>query len=175
MLALEVLTKLPEVIDLDTDVTKSHSCDSMTGSALIQTGVLDTAVTSTSATTDWSKPVMNGNAINHDWSQPLTTTSGSGGGGSGGGLDWGQPATKADDDELKLDWSDDDGDDGDSSSGGGAKSIGGDTKSDNDVELDDTLTASKLAEPLALATHKTHTMGDIMAQQLKFIACLKVR
>ena len=175
MLALEVLSKLPEVIDLENDITKSHSSDHV-GSALIETGTLDAKEENISKSTkssemDWSKPVMNGGIHStNDWSKPVSSGFGSGGGSSG--LDWSQPVAKMEEDELKLDWSDDNDDNDDT------LSEDEDTKSDNEAEVKDNKKASQSGETEQKdkkdESADKNKVGDIMAQQLKFVACLKV-
>lgn len=61
-----------------------------------------------------SKPLENGTQAGIDWGSSAAPTHSWGGNDSGAGFDWSQPVTKAEDDELKLDWGDDkDEDDGD--------------------------------------------------------------
>ena len=174
MLALEVLSKLPEVVDMSGELTRSYSVNSASESTQIQTGTLDTKPSGDSSdTTDWSKPVMNGSAFSNDWSQPVISTKTDTS--SSAGFDWSQPVSKVDDDELKLDWGDDDG-------ASDTSNADADTKSDNDAEIGDAMTSSKHNEQQpeelnldeSVSKSKAGGAGDIMAQQLKFIACLKV-
>ena len=77
-----------------------------------------------------------------------------------GGLDWGTSVIKKEeDDELKLEWSDDDNDDSDDEDD--------DTKKET-LERE----ASEDVEVESAATGPVKT--DIMSQQLKFMACLKI-
>ena len=162
MLALEVLSKLPNLIDMETDVTKSRSTDNMKDAdKQLSTGRLEEQTKA--AETDWSKPVTAQNTDSLDWSQPVSS--------SGldwsqpvtsSGLDWSQPVKKFDDDELKLDWeSDNDEDDEDK-----------DTKSDGESECKEKHEENIPDEaPTNSSVVEVH---DIMAQQLRFIACLKI-
>ncbi|XP_018327674.1 dmX-like protein 2 isoform X2 [Agrilus planipennis] len=83
-------------------------------------------------------------------------------------LDWGAPvidfATKTDD--LKLDWSDEEKEDSDDSEGGGlSMKIG--NKEDNETKEEEKVKGDSEQEGEV-------EQIDIMAQQLKFIACLKI-
>lgn len=57
------------------------------------------------------KPLENGTQGGGDWGSPAVSAPSWGGNDSGAGFDWSQPVTKAEDDELKLDWGDDKDDD----------------------------------------------------------------
>lgn len=54
-----------------------------------------------------SKPLENGTQGGIDWGSSAPPSHSWGGNDSGAGFDWSQPVTKAEDDELKLDWGDD--------------------------------------------------------------------
>ncbi len=113
MLGLEVLQKLPEVIDLEMDITKSRSNDSV-GKTNIHSGILDDFNKSASSSEpakasdmDWSQPLTSSQKDNSsggiDWSQPFGSSSKQ----MSNDIDWGAPVNKFEDDELKLDWGDD--------------------------------------------------------------------
>lgn len=59
-----------------------------------------------------SKPLENGTQGGIDWGSSAAPSHSWGGNDSGAGFDWSQPVTKAEDDELKLDWGDDKDEDG---------------------------------------------------------------
>ena len=73
-LALEVLTKLPAVIDLSKDVVKSRSTDSVVHNKLLRTGSLNMDTESNTGATansfDWSQPTRIEKVDEVDWSQP---------------------------------------------------------------------------------------------------------
>lgn len=54
-----------------------------------------------------SKLLENGTQGRVDWGSSAAPANPWGGNDSGAGFDWSQPVTKAEDDELKLDWGDD--------------------------------------------------------------------
>ena len=132
-----------QVIDLDNEITKSRSNDSVSKTQ-IHSGTLDEntmnstnlAKSSKSSDIDWSQPFnssqMNstsggGGGGGFDWSQPVSSNITQ----TADALDWGAPVSKFEEDELKLDWGDDD-------------AVNGvdddcDTKSDSEVERQDKL------------------------------------
>lgn len=87
VLALEVLSKIPKI-------TKKCSSSSMSKA-------------SSKTNLNPSKPLENGTQGGVDWGFSAAPTHSWGGNDSGAGFDWSQPVTKAEDDELKLDWGDD--------------------------------------------------------------------
>ena len=166
MLALEVLSKLPDNIDMDNDITKSRSGDSFCTTSMITTGTLaDEASSSTGKAQqdtadnmDWSRPITKQTADAFDWSAPVVSTN------QASELDWAQPVSKFEDEVLDLTLDTDD----------------HDTKSDSDIESKEKLLKSASMEgggDVGADNQKqcsTSGSGDIMAQQLKFIACLKI-
>ena len=176
-LALEVLSKLPEIIDTENDITKSRSADSVCSKSEISSGTLETRnqqaskpgewggsdKASTVESMDWSQPVSNqqgSSALDLDWSQPISAS----GGHTAAGLDWGTFSSKMEDDKLELNLDLDLDDDTD-------------TKSDSEVESKDKLLKQGTSEegPKVVGRSESGSgVGDIMAQQLKFIACLKI-
>ena len=174
MLALEVLSKLPNLIDFESNVTKTHSSDNMSSNVQVNTGRLEedsgskkssemdwsqpvSSKPTPADSTDWSKPVSSSGGM--DWSQPVSSSA----------MDWSQPVSKFEDDELKLDWGDDndneDDDDDDDKN----------TKSDNETESKDKALDTEVEESVnSKSGGGGKEVRDIMAQQLKFMACLKI-
>uniref|UniRef100_A0AAQ5YS59 RAVE complex protein Rav1 C-terminal domain-containing protein n=1 Tax=Amphiprion ocellaris TaxID=80972 RepID=A0AAQ5YS59_AMPOC len=110
---------------------------------------------SSKANLNANQPLENGTQGGLDW-----------GNDSSGGLDWSQPVVKMEEDELKLDWGDD-------------------KDNDEDEEDDDGLTMKKPEIETIPAeswpfpvTHSPIFQGesevDVIAEQLKFRACLKI-
>ena len=162
-LALEVLSKLPDVIDTENDITKSHSVDSVTPKSPIESGNL--VREDKAADLDWSKPVSNGHRDetidSFDWSQPVSSQ-------KADALDWSKPvASGLGDTADDFDWS--------QPASALAKDDDSNTKSDSEVESSKKLSQSSEPEGATDADVKPpRCLGDIMAQQLKFIACLKI-
>uniref|UniRef100_A0A8C3AJ10 Dmx-like 2 n=1 Tax=Cyclopterus lumpus TaxID=8103 RepID=A0A8C3AJ10_CYCLU len=102
-----------------------------------------------------TQSLENGTPGGVEWGAPADPVHAWGGNDSGGGLDWSQPLVKLEDDELKLDWEQD--------------------KEDEDEEDDDDdgLTMKK---PEAETKEDGGSEGevDVIAEQLKFRACLKI-
>ncbi|XP_053178483.1 dmX-like protein 2 isoform X2 [Scomber japonicus] len=147
VLALEVLSKIPKV-------TKKS------GSSPLSKASSKTNLNST-------QPLENGTQGGLDWASPAAPTPAWGGNDSLGGLDWSQPMVKVEEDELKLDW-------------------GGDKEDDEDEE-DDGLTMKKPeaetkvdggSESSGHKLQREDSQGesevDVIAEQLKFRACLKI-
>ncbi|XP_059928097.1 dmX-like protein 2 isoform X6 [Gadus macrocephalus] len=147
VLALEVLSKIPKV------TKKSGSAPLSDGSSV--------------ANVSSSQPVENGTqAAMMDWAAPSAPAPAWGAGDSAGGLDWSQPLVQIEDDGLQLDWGkekdeDEDDDDDDEDGGLTMKKPEAETK----------------AEPIS-QTLKEESQGesevDVIAEQLKFRACLKI-
>ncbi|CAH1797131.1 unnamed protein product [Owenia fusiformis] len=141
-LALEVLTKLPLIMDVstDSDIHKAPSI-SVTDTAL-DTGTLGDFTT--------QKPLESANDF--DWSTPATQTKAE-------EFDWGAPSFKIEDDEpdFGIPESDDDSDDNDK------------VEDDKPIEEND--------KPETEDSQKKGVQKgemDLMGQQLKYIACLKI-
>lgn len=62
---------------------------------------------SSKANLNISKPLENGTHGGIDWGSSAAPSHSWGGNDSGAGFDWSQAVTKAEDDDLKLDWGDD--------------------------------------------------------------------
>uniref|UniRef100_A0AAQ5XEQ4 RAVE complex protein Rav1 C-terminal domain-containing protein n=1 Tax=Amphiprion ocellaris TaxID=80972 RepID=A0AAQ5XEQ4_AMPOC len=109
---------------------------------------------SSKANLNANQPLENGTQGGLDW-----------GNDSSGGLDWSQPVVKMEEDELKLDWGDD-------------------KDNDEDEEDDDGLTMKKpeietiASENGGPKLQREDSQGesevDVIAEQLKFRACLKI-
>ncbi|XP_061596191.1 dmX-like protein 2 isoform X2 [Cololabis saira] len=145
VLALEVLSKIPKVS------RKSGS------SALSEA--------SSHANVNVSKPLENGTQGSVDWS-PAAPTLAWGGNDSAGGLDWSQPAVKVEEDELKLDWEVDKEEDDDDDDGLTMKKPELETKVDEGSTND--------GPQLRREDSQGESEVDVIAEQLKFRACLKI-
>ena len=155
-LALEVLTKLPEVIDTEHDITKSHSADNEivkgAGERSIGHGVNSIK----------GKSIANQSANNSfDWGQSsnaLTT-------GTVDAFDWSQPVLRFNDDDDKdlfhVSSVESSSDESDSEPKESKSAAAGDQLCINRIVSDDVKDENK-------------GVGDIMAHQLKFIACIKI-
>ncbi|XP_062554540.1 dmX-like protein 2 isoform X3 [Armigeres subalbatus] len=155
-LALEVLSKLPsKVIDQDSTSQLQSPNDTKTQYNSIATGILDWSKTSqvdsgkeTSNSIDWGAPASS-TAV--DWSAPA------------GGFDWGAPVTSQASnsaDDFKIEWDDDEKNEDDEDSDEGIQLKKTDVEEKSDIIEEE--------EPDSKGSL------DIMAQQLKFIACLKI-
>ncbi|XP_038556761.1 dmX-like protein 2 isoform X7 [Micropterus salmoides] len=147
VLALEVLSKIPKV-------TK-------------KSGSSPLSKASSKANLNSSQTLENGTLGGVDWGFPAAPAHALGGNDSVGGLDWSQPMIKIEDDGLQLNWEED--------------------KEDDEDEDDDGLTMKK-PEPENKANGGSETGGskmqrensqgesevDVIAEQLKFRACLKI-
>ncbi|XP_041837893.1 dmX-like protein 2 isoform X2 [Melanotaenia boesemani] len=147
VLALEVLSKIPKV-----SKKSSSSCLSKASSKI---------------NVNSSQPLENGTQGGVDWGSPAPPTHAWGGNDSTGGLDWSQPVVQVEEDELKLDW--------------------GDNKEDEEDEEDDGLTMKKQeletkadegsksdGPKLQREDSQGESEVDVIAEQLKFRACLKI-
>ncbi|KAK6180445.1 hypothetical protein SNE40_012599 [Patella caerulea] len=174
LLALEVLSKLPPVVDeKDSERLSSETLSMMKQNELIQTGIIDSIESkkdnSKASDFDWSTPLANEKketANSFDWSQPLSN-------GTSNSIDWGQPVSKLAEKSEDFDWS----------------QPTSRVRFEDDVELDFKIGSSDeeeeeddkeiptvmVEDPTgAIVQEKTSQKIDIMAQQYKFIACLKV-
>uniref|UniRef100_A0A4W6CEI0 Dmx-like 2 n=1 Tax=Lates calcarifer TaxID=8187 RepID=A0A4W6CEI0_LATCA len=100
-----------------------------------------------------TQPLENGTQGGVDWGSPAAPAWG--GNDSVGGLDWSQPVVKVEEDELKLDW-------------------GEDKDDDDDDDDDDGLTMKKAEPGPDGETVSGESEVDVIAEQLKFRACLKI-
>ncbi|XP_075934195.1 dmX-like protein 2 isoform X10 [Anarhichas minor] len=148
VLALEVLSKIPKV------TKKSGS------SPLIKA--------SSKGNVNSTQPLENGTQGGVEWGSPAAPVQAWGGNDSVGGLDWSQPLVKTEEDELKLDWEQakDDDEDEDDDDGLTMKKPEANTKADGGSESD--------GPKLQSEDSKSESEVDVIAEQLKFRACLKI-
>ncbi|XP_031704217.1 dmX-like protein 2 isoform X7 [Anarrhichthys ocellatus] len=148
VLALEVLSKIPKV------TKKSGS------SPLIKA--------SSKGNVNSTQPLENGTQGGVEWGSPAAPVHAWGGNDSVGGLDWSQPLVKTEEDELKLDWeqADDEDEDEDDDDGLTMKKPEANTKADGGSESD--------GPKLQSEDSKSESEVDVIAEQLKFRACLKI-
>ncbi|XP_075904718.1 dmX-like protein 2 isoform X1 [Nelusetta ayraudi] len=146
VLALEVLSKIPKI-------TK-------------KSGSSPLSKASSKANLNSSQPMENGTQEGLDWGSPAPPAPAWGGSDSGGGLDWSQPMVKVEEDELKLDWEDDKGDDEDDDDGLTMKKPEAETTADGG--------AGKSGGKLQRENSQGESEVDVIAEQLKFRACLKI-
>ncbi|XP_028298160.1 dmX-like protein 2 isoform X3 [Gouania willdenowi] len=147
VLALEVLSKIPKVSK------KSGSSPLSKASSKINLNS--------------NKPLENGTQGSLDWNSPAVSSPAWGGNDSAGGLDWSKPVVKVEDDELNLDWGDDTVDDEDEDDVGiTMKKPYDETKAGKGSHN----SGSKLQR----ADSQGESEVDVIAEQLKFRACLKI-
>uniref|UniRef100_A0A8C5HK93 RAVE complex protein Rav1 C-terminal domain-containing protein n=1 Tax=Gouania willdenowi TaxID=441366 RepID=A0A8C5HK93_GOUWI len=145
VLALEVLSKIPKVSK------KSGSSPLSKASSKINLNS--------------NKPLENGTQGSLDWNSPAVSSPAWGGNDSAGGLDWSKPVVKVEDDELNLDWGDDTVDDEDEDDVGiTMKKPYDETKAGKGSHN----SGSKLQRA------DSQSEVDVIAEQLKFRACLKI-
>lgn len=156
-LALEVLSKLPSKVIEPEEPSELNSPSNEHHAELIDTGILS-----------WkdSNSKRAESASSFDWGAPAATTNGLD---TAETLDWGAPVSKPADDEFKIEW-DDDGDGNNSDENDTGLSMDVDKK--NVVE-NESKRPSIQAESQKSNGERGETL-DIMAQQLKFVACLKI-
>ena len=182
LLALEVLSKLPPVIDHEDDEDEEDLVDGDS----IKTGKLEEFSDSnksknTQDSTDWSQPITNGFSSSNtadafDWSTPLSNRTQN----VSNGLDWSTPCRKFDEEEPKFDLS------------------FSDSENSEEEKIPEKIEEVKRKKLVKLPTIVVDEEGedekkvlldgevsdrkksshkhsvDIFAQQYKFIACLKV-
>lgn len=159
-LALEVLSKLPSKVIEPDEPSELISPSNEHHAELIDTGILSFPTPSKT-----EKTVEKAESL--DWGAPVTTSNGLD---TAETLDWGAPVSKPADDEFKLEWEDDDAD--------------GNNSDENDTGLSMDMDKKKQDEQPSkqpsVQGDSQHSNGertemlDIMAQQLKFVACLKI-
>ncbi|XP_044209707.1 dmX-like protein 2 isoform X1 [Thunnus albacares] len=147
VLALEVLSKIPKV-------TK-------------KSGSSPLSKASSKANLNSTQPLENGTQGGMDWVSPAAPTIAWGGNDSMGGLDWSQPMVKVEEDELKLDWGEDKEEDEDEDDDGlTMKKPEAETKADGGSESG--------GPKLQREDSQGESEVDVIAEQLKFRACLKI-
>ncbi|XP_073320443.1 dmX-like protein 2 isoform X3 [Pagrus major] len=147
VLALEVLSKIPKV-------TK-------------KSGSSPLSKASSKANLNSNQPLENGTQGGLDWGSAAAPAWG--GNDSAGGLDWSQPLVKVEDEGLNLDWGEDkDDDDEDEDDDGGLtmKKPETETKADGGSEGG--------GAKLQRENSQGESEVDVIAEQLKFRACLKI-
>ncbi|XP_069136751.1 dmX-like protein 2 [Argopecten irradians] len=177
LLALEVLSKLPPVIEDKKTQDVDFESETSSKDDCINTGTLE----DNAAVTDWSKPVVNGfkdTSSDFDWSTPMPSTKN-----ASDSMDWGAPVTNFDVDDapsFNISSSEDDGDDEDDDD---SKNVISSTKGKLEklptIVVEEPSPVLQSSEgmspdkPPDKVKDKGHQV-DIFAQQYKFIACLKV-
>uniref|UniRef100_A0A672TZ30 Dmx like 2 n=1 Tax=Strigops habroptila TaxID=2489341 RepID=A0A672TZ30_STRHB len=159
VLALEVLSKIPKVRKKSTVAAESES-----PSTPIQAGVSDSKVLRDGAGSgdiDWSKPISTSFALENTVE-------------SSAQFDWSQPAVKFDDEPLTLDWGEDKNgsDEEEKDVGIIMKNSKSDSKSGEDDER--TSDTNIPQTPHEETCDAGDTEVDVIAEQLKFRACLKI-
>ncbi|XP_010179276.1 PREDICTED: dmX-like protein 2 isoform X3 [Mesitornis unicolor] len=159
VLALEVLSKIPKIRKKSTVAAEKNS-----SSPPIQAGVSDsTALTDGAGSGDI------------DWSKPTATSFALGGTvESSAQFDWSQPAVRFDDEPLTLDWGEDKNgsDEEDKDVGIMMKTSKSDSKNGEDDER--TSDTNIPQTPHEEISDVGDTEVDVIAEQLKFRACLKI-
>nr|XP_024216080.1 dmX-like protein 2 isoform X4 [Halyomorpha halys] len=154
-LALEVLSKLPnKVVDVNSD--DSSLLNSPSKIAKLHNEQIDTGILNWNDTTNATITVETTNG-----------TAKAEGLFDDGDLDWSAPVSRKDDDKLELDW----GDDEDDGIGSGDDDGGIQMKSKEPEPPPEEENSAHNDEGKET---KKHGHLDIMAQQLKFVACLKI-
>ncbi|KAM9223728.1 dmX-like protein 2 isoform 6-T6 [Leptosomus discolor] len=159
VLALEVLSKIPKVRKKSTVAAEKDS-----SSPPIQAGVSDSTALRDGAGSgdiDWSKPISTSFALENTVE-------------SSAQFDWSQPAVKFDDEPLTLDWGEDKNgsDEEDKDVGIMMKTSKSDSKNGDDDER--TPDTSIPQTPHGEISDAGDTEVDVIAEQLKFRACLKI-
>ncbi|XP_039651195.1 dmX-like protein 2 isoform X5 [Perca fluviatilis] len=144
VLALEVLSKIPKV-------TKKASSSPLSKA-------------SSKANLNSSQPLENGTQGGVEWGSPAANAWGAND--SVGGLDWSQPLVKVEEDILKLDWEEDKEDDDEDDDGLTMKKPGAETKEDKVL--------GSGGPNLQREDPQGESEVDVIAEQLKFRACLKI-
>uniref|UniRef100_A0A8B9GKE8 Dmx like 2 n=1 Tax=Amazona collaria TaxID=241587 RepID=A0A8B9GKE8_9PSIT len=159
VLALEVLSKIPKVRKKSTVDTEKESPSTPT-----QAGVSDSKALMDGAGSgdiDWSKPISTSFALENTAE-------------SSAQFDWSQPAVKFDDEPLTLDWGEDknESDEEEKDVGIMMKNSKSDSKSGEDDER--TSDTNIPQTPHGKICDAGDTEVDVIAEQLKFRACLKI-
>ncbi|XP_010160499.1 dmX-like protein 2 isoform X3 [Antrostomus carolinensis] len=159
VLALEVLSKIPKVRKKSSVAAEKDS-----SSPPIQAGVYDSKDLrdgAGSSDIDWSKPISTSFALENAVE-------------SSAQFDWSQPAIKLDDEPLTLDWGEDknESDEEDKDVGIMMKTSKSDSKNGEDDEK--TSDTNIPQTPHGEISNSGDTEVDVIAEQLKFRACLKI-
>lgn len=144
-LALEVLSKLPtKVIDTDANENDSDSASVSTDKKDNNTNLIETGI--------------------FDWSQPTDNVLD-----SSSSFDWGAPVSKATDEGFKIVWDEEEPAEEDDEDTGLGLNI-----DQKESTQDNTKATSNTSDNNLTLKQQQIGQLDIMAQQLKFIACLKI-
>lgn len=145
-LALEVLSKLPTKV-IDTDVIESDN-----DNASVSTDKKDTNMNLIeTGIFDWGAPTGTNN-------NPLNASS---------SFDWGAPVSKSDDDAFKIVWDEEEPAEDEDDDAGLGMNIDKKEATEDNTKATSNISDNNLGD-------KQVGQLDIMAQQLKFIACLKI-
>uniref|UniRef100_A0A8C3VF98 Dmx like 2 n=1 Tax=Catharus ustulatus TaxID=91951 RepID=A0A8C3VF98_CATUS len=155
VLALEVLSKIPKIRKKSTVAGEKDS-----SSPSIQADVSD------------SKSLQDGvGSGDIDWSKPISTSFAlEGTVESSAQFDWSQPAVKFDDEPLTLDWGEDKNGSDEEDKDVGIMMKKSDSKSEDERTSD----TSMAQTPHGEVSEAGDTEVDVIAEQLKFRACLKI-
>lgn len=162
-LALEVLSKLPSKV-----IEPESPSQLVSPSEEIHAELIDTGIMSWGTATKTANKQTAQKSESIDWG--ATTATSNGFKESSDAFDWSAPVSKPGDDEFKIEWdNDDDNNDSDENDVGLSMDIG--NKTENKIEPP--------SKPISVQGNSESNgerteMLDIMAQQLKFVACLKI-
>lgn len=155
VLALEVLSKIPKIRKKSTVAGEKDS-----SSPSIQADVSDSKALQDGAGSgdiDWSKPISTSFALESTLE-------------SSAQFDWSQPAVKFDDEPLTLDWGEDKNESDEEDKDVGLMMKKSDSKSEDERTSD----TSMAQTPHGEVSEAGDTEVDVIAEQLKFRACLKI-
>ncbi|KAF4792887.1 Dmx like 2 [Turdus rufiventris] len=155
VLALEVLSKIPKIRKKSTVAGEKDS-----SSPSIQADVSDSKALQDGAGSgdiDWSKPISTSFALEGTVE-------------SSAQFDWSQPAVKFDDEPLTLDWGEDKSESDEEDKDVGIMMKKSDSKSEDERTSD----TSMAQTPHGELSEAGDTEVDVIAEQLKFRACLKI-
>uniref|UniRef100_A0A8C3F913 Dmx like 2 n=1 Tax=Chrysemys picta bellii TaxID=8478 RepID=A0A8C3F913_CHRPI len=162
VLALEVLSKIPKISKKSSISTKkdqsSSSTTSKTGVILESNTVSDGAE---SSNIDWSKPFSASSALESST-------------GSSAQFDWSQPAVKFDEESLTLDWGEDKDGSEEEKDDVGLTMKGSKLDSKNGKLDEKSAHIDVLQTPPGEDSDGGDAEVDVIAEQLKFRACLKI-
>ncbi|XP_041465630.1 LOW QUALITY PROTEIN: dmX-like protein 2 [Lytechinus variegatus] len=177
LLALDVLAKIPKVRtktkEDDNKMVESKSVDSLPSSNMISTGTIDTGFSSASYTGSSSKD----SGMGMDWGAPVSSQLTNGHkSDSGLEMDWGAPVGgKLEEEELTLDWGgDDDDDEEDEDKKLEQKKSSSSDDTNNGTLMNGADDSASSKNESSVVSDDNESGIDIIAQQLKFICCLKI-
>ncbi|XP_073159982.1 dmX-like protein 2 isoform X6 [Lepidochelys kempii] len=162
VLALEVLSKIPKI---STKSSISTERDQSSSSPTRKTDVILESNTESdgaeSSNIDWSKPFSASSALESST-------------GSSAQFDWSQPAVKFDEESLTLDWGEDKDGSGEEKDDVGLTMKGSKLDSKNGKLDEKSAHTNVLQTPQGEDFDAGDTEVDVIAEQLKFRACLKI-